>query len=243
MSSQPVVLITGAARGLGRALAQAFGSHHFSVGINYSKSEKEARETEDLVKKAGGQPFLFKADVTDSQQVNAMIKSVVDKWGRLDVLINNAGGVRNQLISKMTDAEWNEVIAVNLNSVFFTTRAALPFMRDKKGGSIVNVASYAAHWGIRGAANYSAAKAGVIAFTKNTAIEEGSFNIRANVIVPGFHVTDMNSDAWQKYEEKIRGQHLLKDMPKKEEMADFVVKISGLSTVTGQVFSFESRLS
>jgi 3-oxoacyl-[acyl-carrier protein] reductase len=243
MLSQPVVLITGAARGLGRAMALAFGRHGYAVGINYRNSEDEAKKTLALVTESKVSAALFKADVSSPKDVQAMMKAVQDKWGRLDVLINNAGVVHNQLISKMTDEEWRNVLSVNLDGVFYTTRSAIPLMRDRKGGAIINVASFAATKGIRGAANYAAAKAGVVTLTKNTALEEGSFNIRANAVMPGFHVTDMNTDVWKKYEESIRSQHLLKELPKKEEMAEFVVRISELTTVSGQVFAFESRLS
>src|SRR5207245_2662778 len=100
---------------------------------------------------------------------------------------------------------------------------ALSTMRERKEGVIINITSFIANKGVRGAANYAAAKAGVITLTKNTALEEGSFNIRANAVMPGFHVTEMNEDVWKRYEESIRSQHLLKELPKREEMAEFVV--------------------
>ncbi len=240
--SSKVALVTGASGGLGRALAVAFSKAGYRVALHYFKNNSEALKTKELIDKTGGQAHLFKADIRKSGEVNAFIKDVASTYSRIDVLVNNAGSVRNQLISKMSDEEWREAFASNLDGAFYATRAVIPVMRAQKGGAIINMASYSATKGIRGAANYSAAKAGLVTFTKNTAIEEGAFGIRANAVMPGFHVTDINKDVWGKYEADIRKQHLLPDMPDRDEMAKFVVSVANLNTVTGQVFAFESRL-
>jgi 3-oxoacyl-[acyl-carrier protein] reductase len=243
MISSPVVLISGASRGLGRTMALTFAKHGYAVGINYFQNGLEAKVTADHIRESGGTALLFKADVRSSADVNAMVKQLSLEWGRMDVLINNAGVVRNRTIAKMTDDDWREVLAVNLDGAFFCTRAVIPLMREQKdGGLILNISSYIAGRGVRGAANYAVAKAGLITLTKNTALEEGASNIRANAVMPGFHVTDMNKDVWERFEPDIRAQHLLKQMPEKTDMAEFVVFLSKLNTVTGQVFAFESRL-
>jgi 3-oxoacyl-[acyl-carrier protein] reductase len=239
----PVVLITGASHGLGRKMAVAFAKKGYAVGVNYFKSEPAARETAADVEKAGGKALLLKADVSHSSDVKKMFETVEAEWGRVDVLINNAGIVRNRTIAKMTDAEWKDVLAVLLDGVFFCTRQAIPLMRAHNGGSIVNITSFIAANGARGAANYAAAKAGVITFTKTTAQEEGKNNIRANAVLPGFHVTDMNKDVWERMGPDILKEHLLGKLPDADEMADFVVHIAQLRSVTGQVFAFESRLN
>ncbi|MCG3204794.1 MAG: 3-oxoacyl-[acyl-carrier-protein] reductase FabG [Elusimicrobia bacterium] len=237
-----VALITGASRGLGRALALAFAKKGFSIGLNYRANDVAAQTVAREIEKMGVKTLLLKADVSSSKEVNAMFYQLANDWGRLDVLVNNAGNVRNRTIVKMTDEEWRDVMAVNLDGPFYCTRAAIPFMRKQKEGCIINIASYIAARGARGAANYAAAKAGLINFTKTTAIEEGAHHIRANAVLPGFHVTDLNRDVWDKIEKDIRSQHLLPQMPDKNEMAEFVTQVAGLKTVSGQVFAFESRL-
>jgi 3-oxoacyl-[acyl-carrier protein] reductase len=242
ISDRPVVIITGAGRGIGRALSVAFAAAGYAVALNCRDNEIEGKKTLQLVKDKKAPALLIKADVADSAQVNSLFKLVMDSWGRVDVLVNNAGVVRNQLIAKMTDEEWRDVMAVNLDAPFYTTRAAFPIMRNQDGGAIINIASYVSAKGVRGAANYAAAKAGLVAFTKNAAIEGGPNNIRVNAVMPGFHVTDMNKDVWAKFEKSIREQHLLKKMPEINEAAQFVVSVAQLTSVTGQVFAFESRL-
>ncbi|MFN0117222.1 MAG: SDR family NAD(P)-dependent oxidoreductase [Elusimicrobiota bacterium] len=242
MSDRPVVLVTGAARGLGRDVSLAFAKKGYCVGINFSKSQKEAETLSQEISQLGSQSLFLKADIRQSKQVNQMVSTLLDKWGRVDVLINNAGNVKNKTLFSMTDEDWNDVLNVNLNGAFYCTRAVLSPMRKQKDGSIINFSSFIAGKGAKGAANYAAAKAGLITLTKNTAIEEGAFNIRANAIMPGFHVTDINHDIWTKFKEPILQQHLLGKLPDREEMANFLVTMAELKSVTGQVFAFESRL-
>lgn len=237
-----MVLITGASRGLGRAMATAFAGNGYAVGINYAENDAEAKQTAERVQKAGAPALLLKANVRASGDVTSMMEKVSAEWGRLDVLVNNAGAVRNKTIFKMSDDDWWHVLSVNLDGAFYCTRSALPLMRAQKDGTILNVTSYLAGRGARGAANYSAAKAGLIALTKSTALEEGRYNIRANALLPGYHVTDMNRDVWDRYQKEILEDHLLGRLPDKEEMARFVVELAKLKSVTGQVFAFESRI-
>ena len=240
---RPVALVTGASRGLGREIAVAFARDGYDVAVHYNTKLDDAKATVKLVEGAGASAFVVKADVSKSAQVDAMMKSVDKHFGRLDVLVNNAGLVRNRPIARMSDEEWTDVVAGNLDGSFYCTRAALPILRRRRAGAILFMSSYAAPRGARGAANYSAAKAGVISLMKSLALEEGANGIRTNAILPGFHVTDINRDYWEKYEAKIREQHLLGGkMPDREELGRFVVGIAKLQAVTGQVFSFESRI-
>ncbi len=243
VSDRPIALVTGASRGLGREIAAAFAREGYDVAVHYNTKLEEAKATAKLVEAAGASAFVVKADVRKSSQVNAMMKSVEKHFGRLNVLVNNAGLVRNRPIARMTDAEWGDVVAGNLDGSFYCTRAALPLLRQHRDGSILFMSSFAAPRGARGAANYSAAKAGVISLMKSLALEEGPNGIRTNAILPGFHVTDINREYWEKFEAKIREQHLLGGrMPDREELGRFVVGIAKLQSVTGQVFPFESRI-
>jgi len=187
MIENPVVLITGASRGLGRAIAVSFAKKNYAVGINFNTHENEAVKTAALVDEAGGKSLLLKADVRSSKEVEAMVRMVSVEWGRIDVLVNNAGNSHDNLITKMSDEDWTDTLAVNLNGPFYCTRSVLPVMQKAKTGSIVNITSYLAKKAVRGAANYAAAKAAVISLTQSTALEVGSFNIRVNAVMPGFH--------------------------------------------------------
>ena len=239
---RPVVLITGSSRGLGRVFAAEFARSGYAVAINYREKADEAKETARMVESAGAPSLVLQADVTRPAEVDGMVKTIDEKWGRLDVLLNNAGNVRNRTIARMSDEEWSDVVATNLDSVFYCTRSALPLMRKKRDAHVLSVSSSSGIRGTRGAANYAAAKAGVIAFTKSLAQEEAGNGIRANAILPGFHVTDINRDYWEKYQAKIMEQHLLGKLADREELARFVVNIAGLKSVTGQVFNYESRI-
>lgn len=242
MISTPVALISGSSRGLGQAMALAFAKKKYAVAVHGFRNEKAAQETAQTIKAEGGKALVMTGDVRSSKDVQRMFETVEEEWGRINVLVNNAGFSRDRTISKMTDEEWQDVVAVHLNGAFFCSRAALPLMRRQKEGCIINMSSYLAFRPAIGAANYAAAKAGVIAFTKALALEEGRFNIRANAILPGFHVTDMNKEVWRKYEPEIRGEHALERMPTRESMGEFVVSVAELKSVSGQVFAFESRL-
>jgi 3-oxoacyl-[acyl-carrier protein] reductase len=238
---RPVALVTGSSRGLGRVTAAAFAKAGYAVAVHYHSRADEAKETAALVEAAGAPSLILKADVRSSSQVDAMMKRLGEAWGRLDVLFTNAGLVRNRTIARMSDDEWTDAVSGNLDSTFYCVRAALPLLRSHKG-MVLTMSSSAALRGARGAANYAAAKAGVIAFTKSLAQEEAGAGVRANVIVPGFHVTDINREYFEKFQAKIMEQHLLGKLPDREELARFIVGIANLKSVTAQVFNFESRI-
>ena len=223
-------------------MALTFAKKGHAVVVNYHKNESDAQETEAKIKEVGVPYKIIKADVRHSKDVDAMVKMIQVDWGRVDVLINNAGFIRDKKIVNMSNEEWQDVVDVHLNGNFYCTRSVLPIMLEAKQGSILNIISYLGFKGAIGAANYAAAKAGVLALTKSVAQEVGPSRIRVNAVLPGFHVTDSNKKVWKRFESKIRESHLLPDLPNREELGEFVYAISQLKTVTGQTFPFESRL-
>ena len=186
-----VALVTGASRGIGRAIAKELADRGAMVAVNFFNSISRAQELRDEIESAGGEVCLLQGDISDRQEARRVVRKIIDSFGRLDVLVNNAGITRDRSIRKMTDDEWLEVIETNLNSIFYCTSAALPAMVEQKYGRIVNIASFSGQAGNFGQANYAASKGGIIAFTKVLALELAKYNITANVIAPGFTATDM----------------------------------------------------
>jgi 3-oxoacyl-[acyl-carrier protein] reductase len=181
-----IAVVTGASRGIGRAVAVRLADEGYKVVINYNKSEKEAREVLNLIE---GKGMCLKCDVSDYNSVQEMFATIKESLGSVDVLVNNAGIIRDRTISKMTKDEWQEVVGVNLNGVFNCTKNALEIMNEN--GRIVNVASVIGVSGAFGQSNYAAAKAGVIGFTKSIAQETEKRSITCNAIIPGLVLTDM----------------------------------------------------
>ena len=186
-----VALITGASRGIGRAIALELASRGATVAVNCRSNLMRAGEVRDEIVHLGGVSEVFQGDVSDRFEARNLIQEVFGIYERIDILVNNAGITRDKSIRKMTDDDWTEVIDTNLNSAFYCTSAALPFMIEKNFGRIINVSSFVGQAGNFGQANYAASKGGLIAFTKVLALELAKYNITANVIAPGFTATDM----------------------------------------------------
>jgi 3-oxoacyl-[acyl-carrier protein] reductase len=187
------VLVTGASRGIGRAAAELFASAGYNVALNYLHSESEALALAAQLAQKGHGVLACRADVSDAMQAKELVKRTIDRFGRIDVLVNNAGIAQQKLFTDLTEDDWDAMMNVNLKSVFLCCREVLPHMIGRKSGSIVNVSSI---WGIAGAsceAHYSAAKAAVIGLTKALAKELGPSNIRVNCVAPGVIKTDMIS--------------------------------------------------
>lgn len=181
-----VALVTGASRGIGRAIAIDLANQGVQVAVNYLTSDSAAGQVAEAIK---GLPI--QADVSDPPAVEAMLKTVLDHWGRIDILVNNAGINKDNLVMRMSDEEWNRVIQTSLSSAFYCSRAALRPMLRQRWGRIINLSSIIGVRGNAGQANYAAAKAGLIGFTKSLAREVASRNITVNALAPGWIETDM----------------------------------------------------
>ena len=186
-----VALITGASRGIGRAIALELASRGAIVALNCRSAYRCAEEVQQEIEQMGGSSKIFQGDISGKNEARKVVHGVLDSYGRIAILVNNAGITRDHSIAKMTDDEWNEVIDTNLNGAFYCTRAVIPAMMQEMYGRIVNVASFVGQAGNFGQANYAASKGGLIAFTKVLALELAKYNITANVIAPGFTATEM----------------------------------------------------
>ena len=185
--------MTGASRGIGRATAIRLGAAGAKVAVNYNASEGPAREVVDAITSEGGEALAVKADVSKAAEVDGMINSLVKDWGHVDILVNNAGITRDNLLMRMTEEEWNAVLETNLRSAFYCTKAIMRPMLRNRWGRIISLSSIVGAQGNLGQANYAAAKAGLMAFTKSVAREVASRNITANAIAPGFVETDITA--------------------------------------------------
>jgi 3-oxoacyl-[acyl-carrier protein] reductase len=244
MLNNKSVLITGASRGIGRAIALYFAKNGAKVAVNYSGSEAKANEVVEEIKANGGTAFAIKADISNSEDVNNMVKSVIDEFGSLDVLVNNAGITRDNLLMRMKEEDWDAVINTNLKGVFLTTKAVTRQMMKQRNGRIINIASIVGVSGNAGQANYVAAKAGVIGLTKTTAKELSSRGITVNAIAPGFIETDMTG----KLEEGIK-EDMLRNIPlarfgQPDDIAAAAAFLAGDSSsyITGQTLHVDGGM-
>ncbi|GHH96526.1 3-oxoacyl-[acyl-carrier-protein] reductase [Neobacillus kokaensis] len=201
-------LVTGASRGIGREIAIELARQGANVAVNFAGSEAKANEVVDEIKALGRDAFAIQCNVSDSGEVTEMVKATIDHFGSLDVLINNAGITKDNLLMRMKEDEWDDVININLKGVFLVTKAVTRQMMKQRKGRIINIASIVGVSGNPGQANYVAAKAGVIGLTKTTAKELASRNITVNAIAPGFITTDMTD----KLPEDVRAE-MLKQIP------------------------------
>jgi len=215
-----VVVITGAGRGIGRAIAEVLGQGGAKVVVNYSKSKGPA---EDLVARLqqNGSPeaVAIQADVSDPAQASRLIEETVQRFGRIDVLVNNAGVNIDRTMKNLSTDDWDKVIQVDLNAYFYTVKAALPYFMQQKSGKIINISSVTAMRGMFGQANYSAAKAGIIGFTKTAALELARYNMTVNVVAPGYTRSEMFESIPEKTKEGVLAQIPLGRVCEPEEVA------------------------
>ncbi|MBI5847489.1 MAG: SDR family NAD(P)-dependent oxidoreductase [Nitrospirae bacterium] len=232
-----VALITGGASGLGSHISRVFLEKGYHIALNYLNSEEKALE---ISAKAGDRVILLRTDVGDSSQVRDMVWRIEQTFGRLDVLINNAGVAKDSLLIKQTEAQWDAIIRTNLTGCFNLLSAAAPLMISSGGGHIINISSYSGVKGKAGQAAYSASKAGLIGLTISAAHELAQYNIRVNAVLPGYMTTGMGAksiSAMKKAEEAS----LLKRLAEPSEVARSIVSIAGMDYITGQVLSLDSR--
>lgn len=199
-----VVVVTGAGRGIGSAIAEELGQGGAKVVINYARSKRPAEElVKQLMEHGSPQAVAIQADVADAAQAARLIEETVQQLGRIDVLVNNAGITLDRSMKNLTVENWDTVIQVDLNSCFYTVKAALPYFMKQNSGKIINISSFVGQAGNFGQANYSAAKAGIIGFTKTAALELARNNVTVNSICPGFIETEMYADIPEKAKEAI----------------------------------------
>ena len=240
-----VAVVTGSSRGIGRAIALKLASSGAKVVVNYRTSAEAAREVVDAIGALGGQAMAVQADVADAEDAKRLIRSAQTTYGGLDILVNNAGTTRDTLLARMSEEDWNLVINTNLKGAFNCTKAAIrPMMRQRRG-RIVNITSVAGLAGNPGQANYSAAKAGLVGFTKAVAKEVGSRNITVNAVAPGYIPTDLTASLPQELVEKAIEMTPLGRPGTSEEIANAVAFLvcDEASYITGVVLRVDGGLA
>ncbi|MEH2262661.1 3-oxoacyl-[acyl-carrier-protein] reductase [Nostoc sp.] len=238
-----VAIITGASRGIGRAIAIELASQGAIAVVNYASSSAAAETVVTEITEAGGEAIAIQADVSKSDRVDTLVNAVMEKFKRVDILVNNAGITRDTLLLRLKPEDWQAVIDLNLTGVFLCTRAVSKIMLKQRSGRIINITSVAGQMGNPGQSNYSAAKAGVIGFTKSVAKELATRGITVNAVAPGFIATDMTSDL-------NNAEDILKFIPlgrfgQPEEVAGmvrFLAADPAANYITGQVFNVDGGM-
>ena len=240
-----VALVTGASRGIGAVIAGRLARGGASVGVNYRSNQDQAAKVADSITSQGGEALLVPGDVSEEKSAVAAVKQVVDRWGRIDILVNNAGIIRDRLLLRMTAEDWDQVLAVDLRGAFLCTKYVMPHLIRQRQGRIVNISSVVGIGGNPGQANYAAAKAGLIGFTKSVAREVASRNVTVNALAPGFidsgGMVDQLSDEAR--------QQILTRIPmgrfgSGKDVAEAVLFLcsKGAGYITGQVLTIDGGL-
>jgi acetoacetyl-CoA reductase len=232
---ESVAVVTGASRGLGAAIAEEFGRGGAKVVVNYAGSQEPAEEVASKINEigGGGEAIVVQADVSDPEQAQSLIDEAVEQFGRVDILVNNAGINVDKPIDQMEIEDWDQVVQLDLNGVFYATHAALPHMIEQENGAIVNISSVVGETGNVMQANYSAAKAGLLGFTKTAALELAQNNITVNAVAPGFTETDMVGAIPEEVQEQILKTIPLGRFGKPEEVAQAVRFVVENDYITG----------
>ncbi len=234
--TEKVALVTGAARGLGRAIALELATAGAKVVVNYAGSEGKAAEVVEKIRAAGGEAFAVQADVSQAEDVERLVKATLEGFGRIDILVNNAGIARDNLLLRMKEGDWDAVLDTNLKGVYLCTKAVSKGMLKQRFGVIVNISSVVGISGNAGQANYAAAKAGVIGFTKSMAKELAPRGIRVNAVAPGYIATDMTDILPEEVKNEIISHIPLGRVGKPEDVAKTVLFLASPSAgyMTGQ---------
>lgn len=239
-----VALVTGGSRGIGRAIAEKFAKNGYNLVINYVSDNTNLDEIKEGFNKYGVEVLLEKADVSNFNECEKMVTSAIEKFGKIDTLVNNAGITRDNLLMRMKEEDFDKVISINLKGTFNLTKLVTPYMMKKREGRIVNISSVVGVMGNAGQSNYAASKAGIIGFTKSVAKELATRNILANCVAPGFIATDMTSVLNEKVKENISAQIPLKRMGTAEEIANAVYFLGGEDNtyITGQILNIDGGM-
>lgn len=239
-----VALVTGGSRGIGRAIALKLAENGADVAINYAGNTAAAEEVKAAIEQMGRKALLIQCSVADTDGVQAMVNQVVKELGRLDILVNNAGITRDGLLMRMKEADWDDVMNTNLKGVYNCSKAVMRTMMKQKSGRIVNMASVVGEMGNAGQANYAAAKAGVIGFTKSLAKEVASRGITVNAIAPGFIATDMTSVISDDQKAEMARTIPLGRAGQPEDVANAVLFLAseGAAYITGQVLNVDGGM-
>ncbi len=237
-----VALVTGSSKGIGKRILYEFAKNGYSVVINYNNSSAAADDFLKELKGSGFNALKIKADVSKPSDVKKLFFEIIENYSRIDAVVNNAAVISDRTIINMSDEEWGKVIATDLSGSFYVIREAAKHMIKQKSGSVVNISSIVGARGNFGESNYSAAKAGILGLTKTAATELGRFNICVNCVLPGFHLTDMGKAGGEGYYKKVLDESVLKKTTSMDELAKFVVFLSEIKSVSGQVFNFDSRI-
>lgn len=237
-------LVTGGSRGIGRSIALVLAEHGVKVAVNYAGSEAAAQETVARIVELGSEGIALRGDVGNSEQAENLVKEVLNTWGRIDIVVNNAGITRDNLIMRMKEEEFDQVIETNLKGVFNCLKAATRPMMKQRYGRIINISSVVGVTGNPGQANYSAAKAGVIGLTKASARELSSRGITVNCIAPGFIDTDMTRELSEEVRSELEKGIPLARLGRPEEIAMAVVFLAseGAAYMTGQTLHVDGGM-
>ena len=244
MEERKVVFVTGGSRGIGKAIALKYAQNGYNVVINYVSDKTNVEELQKEFTKLNVECLIEKADVSKSEEVEKIVKKAIEKFNKIDVLVNNAGITRDGLLMRMKEKDFDKVIEINLKGTFLITKSVIPYMLKKRDGKIINLASVVGVTGNAGQCNYSASKAGIIGFTKSIAKELASRNIRANAIAPGFIDTDMTSILSDEVKDSINVQIPKKRMGTTQEIANvaYFLGCEESSYITGQVINIDGGM-
>lgn len=239
-----IALITGGSRGIGRAISEKLASDGYDIVINYSGSLKQAEETKVLCERHGVNVYIEKADVSNFEEVSLMINNTIKNLGRIDVLVNNAGITKDNLLLRMSEEDFDSVIDINLKGVFNTTKHVSKIMMKQRSGVIINMSSVIGLIGNVGQINYAASKAGILGITKSVAKELAPRNIRCNAIVPGFIKSEMTDKLSDDIKNKIMDQIPLKEFGKVSDIANLVSFLVSENAryITGQVINVDGGM-
>lgn len=244
MEEKKVAIITGGSRGIGKEIAKKFAKENYNLVINYVSEKTNTEELKKEFEELGAEVLFIKTNVTSYEECEKMAKDAINQFGKIDVLVNNAGVTKDSLLLRMKEEDFDTVINVNLKGTFNVTKACIPYMMKKKSGKIVNISSVVGISGNSGQANYAASKAGIIGFTKSVAKELASRNILANCVAPGYIATDMTNGLSDAVKESINNQIPLKRVGMPEEVAKAVYFLAGEenSYITGQVINVDGGM-